>query len=203
MADSCLREHLVATDNIQLDGQLKRLKIACIAFNHPDYIQPLLDCAAILREARHDVVIVTNGKAPEGAAAMPETKRWLGRAERAGVRVVWVAGEGLKEVEQEVVRAKRGKYEDSVDTFSSKWQPFLEKKIKDLLPDIIVTDFYASCGGIVAKNLGIPYMVNMFGSFQTLQDNYGFEVASMKVAKSCCGLVYMSRDWWTTYLRMH
>jgi hypothetical protein len=65
-----------------------------------------------------------------------------------------------------------------------------------------VADFYSSPGSILAKELGIPLVINVPGPFALLNDMCGFEVPAMKNASSCCGLVYFKRRLYDCYARV-
>lgn len=85
-------------------------------------------------------------------------------------------------------------FKDQCDILAEKWHPYVKKWVEAIRPDIVVADYRVYTGAMVAKEMGIPYIVNVSGPLAMLQENLLFDIPSLKNAKSWCGLVYIRQS---------
>ena len=111
----------------------KVLKIACIAVGAMGHFIPLTHCATALKQRGHDVYVITNGE---------ENIRKKAPGLLPGIPIIHTEC-GLEV--QDIIRKPKG-CEAPLDTWMVKWHPFVEEKIKELRPDIVVNDWMNAAG---------------------------------------------------------
>ena len=147
------------------------------------HLMPIVNCATVLKEAGHEVHIVTNGN----DEARKTSKIF---ADHYGI-IMNHTNDKLN-FENEIKKKGSGYI---YEQFSKKWYSHVLDQIDQIEPDIIVSDYYASCAAHIAYDLKIPLVVNVSGSFNMVKKSCNFEVPQMNKAKFCCGLVYFQPEY--------
>lgn len=92
--------------------------------------------------------------------------------------------DGLKKPE------KRG--ENPLDMFMVKWDPFVKDKLKELSPDVVLSDYFSAPGIVNANESNIPLVINVPISLKYFE-KLGYDMINMRNACSCCGLICVKR----------
>lgn len=144
---------------------------------------PIQNCATALKDAGHDVYIITNGN----DYIKEKTK---GFEEKYGITMVYTAC-GL--TNEDAVRDPRGMCENPINTYMETWLPYMRETMKQVAPDIVVNDFFSVPGIITAKELGIPVVINVPGPVKMMPEFGMFVLPDMNEASTCCGIICMKK----------
>ena len=69
------------------------------------------------------------------------------------------------------------------------WSPFVLEELRNIKPDIVVSDFFSRPGTMAADELGIPVVINVPGSLEFM-DNYGLlRLVSPEHSTAFCGIL--------------
>ena len=69
------------------------------------------------------------------------------------------------------------------------WSPFVLEELRNIKPDIVVSDFFSRPGTMAADELGIPVVINVPGSLEFM-DNYGLlRLVSPEHSTAICGIL--------------
>lgn len=145
---------------------------------------PIQNCATSLKEAGHDVYMITNGN----DYIKEKTK---GFEDKYGIQMAFTDC-GL--TNEDALREPKGKCEDPINTYMVTWLPHLRKTMKEVAPDIIVCDFTSSAGIIVGDEMNIPVVINVPGSLRIFMEFGILEFPDMSKASTCCGMICMKKS---------
>lgn len=109
----------------------KKLKVACVAVCAMGHFIPMQNVATSLKDAGHDVTIITNGNDQMKA----KTSSF---GEKYDITMAYTEC-GL--TVEDALRPPRNAFEDPINTFMSDWLPHVRKTMKQVAPDIVVCDF--------------------------------------------------------------
>lgn len=161
----------------------KPLKVVCVVVSAYGHFIPILNCAKSLKEKGHEVIIVTNGT--------EKTKSKLGgMAESVGITMDFTDC-GL-DVDVDGMRKPAYRGEHPLDTFLQKWDPYVKEKLVSQRPDVVLSDYFSTCGVINANRLNIPLVINAPISLAYFE-RLGWDMINMRQASSCCGMICVKR----------
>ena len=69
----------------------------------------------------------------------------------------------------------------------------MKEKLQIIVPEVVISDYVSGSGAVMAKELGIPAILNFTFPLKYFTDN-GHDVISMRDACSCCGMLCLKRS---------
>lgn len=160
------------------------MRVACISICAMGHFIPMTKCAEALAAAGHEVWFVTN-----------DNELIKQRAEQMllpyGIKMHYTAD---KLTMDDFLREKKeGEKHHVNDINMTLWQPFVNDACRSINPDIILSDYFSIVGVHAADHLKIPLVINVPGPVEFVEDYGLIQLPNMREAKSCCGMVCVSR----------
>lgn len=156
------------------------------------HFMPIMNCATALKDAGHDVYIITNGN----DFIKEKTK---GYEEKYGFTMVYTNC-GL--TNEDAMKDPPNKCDgDPINIFLETWRPYVKESMKLVAPDIVVSDFFSVPGVYAAQELDIPVVINVPGPVAMFVDYAMFTLPDMGKASNCCGLICMRKTFGACFLQ--
>lgn len=156
------------------------MKVACVVWGEMGHIIPMSQLAEGLLQRGHEVYFVTNSD--------------IYNEGKVSRQINAIEGLNLVQTDDPITReefmAKPKDAKDVPDVVQfPRWEPFAEKALREINPDIVVGDFYTRVGIIIADRMKIPSVIQCPGIIDFL-DDYGVAgIINLKRGQACCGMI--------------
>ena len=141
---------------------------------------PVSHLALALKERGHDVHFITI----ENSSSRTRVPALFGK-----MNIPYIMTEGP---ESGIEHMKTDEPGDPNERFIEEWRPHCFKAVKDLAPDLVVSEFFSRNGAIAADELGIPSVINVGMPLEVFIYLGMFKVLEPSKARSCCGCLCFS-----------